>query len=426
MKELNNNNKQLIIISIVSISILLCIGGFLLLKVFFSSRDSEDVREEPITKNVDAKEVSNYDVKLIKEINNTATGNYLISPYSIEVVLSMLRDGADGSSKEQIDSLIGKRTINNNLNVKGKLEIANGMFIKNVYKDKVLDSYYKNSIDKYNSEIIYDDFKSPKLINDWVNNKTNGMIPKVFNSLSPNFAMALANAVAIDMAWKYKFDCHATVPKEFTRLDGTKKNVAMMHTTKSNGARVFYGDNAKGLMIPYQAYNANGKSVKEGGRSLEFVAIMPNTDIKTYMNNLTVEDLKQTEEEGPLKSYIEIYLPKFEYDYSIDDLSGILKNLGVKDIFDNNANFSKMIDAPVYVNSIVHKTYISVDENGTKAAAATSADINVKSVIEEDDRITFTFDEPFAYLIRDRETNEILFFGVVNDPPEWSEDNTCK
>lgn len=426
MEELNKKNKQLIILGIVMIIIILLFAGYGMVRYFWSTDNNSEQHgnQEQIKKEV--VEVSSYDVNLIKETNKNETGNYLVSPYSIEVVLSMLRDGADDSSREQIENLIGKRTINNNLNVKGKLEIVNGMFIKNTYKNKVLDSYYKESIEKYNSEIIYDDFKSPKLINDWVNNKTNGMIPKVFDSLSPNFAMALANAVAIDMEWKYKFDCHATVPKEFTKLDGTKKEVAMMHTTKSNGARVFYGDNAKGLMIPYQSYDTNGKSVKEGGRSLEFVAIMPNTDIKTYINNLTVEDLKQTEEEGPLKSYIEIYLPKFEYDYSINDLSTTLKNLGVKDIFDDNANFSKMIDAPVYVNSIVHKTHISVDENGTKAAGVTSAEINVKSVIEEDDRITFTFDEPFAYLIRDRETNEILFFGVVNDPPEWSEDNICK
>lgn len=313
----------------------------------------------------------------------------------------MLRDGAAGTSKSQIEDLIGEREINNNLNIKGKVEVANGMFIKNKYKSSVLDSYYKKAKEKYNSDIIYDDFESPEIINKWVNQKTKGMIPKVFDGLSPNFAMALANVVAIDTAWQYEYDCNETVPKEFTKLDGTKKEVAMMHTAKGNGAKVFYGDNAKGLMIPYQAYDENGNSIEDVEKSLEFVAIHPNTDIKTYIDNLTVEDLKQTEVPGRLGSYIEIYLPKFEYDYSIDDLSSSLKNLGVKDIFDNNANFSNMIDAPVYVNSFVHKTHISVNEKGTRAAATSTADINVKGIIEEDNKITFIFDQPFAYLIRD-------------------------
>ena len=370
----------------------------------------------------------NYNVDVIKKFHEVSNDkNYLISPYNIELALNMLRDGADGKTKEEIDKLIGNRVINN-LSVKDKVGIANGVFIKNEYKNNVKEDYYNILKTKYNSDIIYDEFKSPDKINNWVNEKTNGMIPKILNQISGDYVMGLASALAIDVKWQSSFECNKTVSEQFAKLNKEKIDVEMMHKTYENHAKYFKNDDATGVVIPYG--KENGSNVE-----LEFVGILPNDSIDNYIKGLTrekIENIDKNSEIASDKLHINLSLPRFKYDYEPTDFIKILNNLGINEAFNpDKANFSKMIEIPnynVYVGEAIHKTHIELNEEGTKAAAITYFGMYKNSAVMEPEdykTINIEFNKPFMYIIREKNTSEILFFGSVYEPNKW-EKTTCE
>ena len=415
MKELKEKNKKLVICSIVMITLILLFAGYEMATVFWKV-DSREEQEESQVEEVST-DVLDYDIKLIKEVNEKE--NYLISPYSIEIALSMLKEGADGNTKKEIENLIGNREINSDLNVKNKVNIANGVFIKNQYKDAVIDTFYETVKEKYKADIIYDDLKSPKVVNDWVNKKTYNMIPKLFDELEDPL-IVLTNAVALNVEWKYAFECKNTTKSEFIKNDGTKIDVSMMHQNYSEDAKYFETDNAKGVILPYQAYDEEG-NVVEKGKSLEFVGILPNDNVESYIKNLTSDEINSIDdnlEEASEDEDIRVSLPSFSYDYTVKEFVEHLKNLGINDAFTPNCDLSKMIKESSYVSDVAHKTFIEVDEKGTKAAAATGVVVtkNAISSVKE-----IAFDKPFVYMIRDSKTHEMLFFGTVYEPNKWTE-----
>ena len=371
-----------------------------------------------------------YNSRIIRQVNKETNTNYLISPYSIEIALNMLRDGSNGLTKKQIDDLIGERQITN-FKAKNRINVANAAFIRNKYKENVIDIYYKKLKNKYNADIFYDEFTTPKVMNDWVNKETDGMIKSIANRLNPNFAMGIANAVAIDVEWRFPFECTSTMSAEFTKYDNSKYDVAMMHKTYRD-VTYFDTDKEKGIVLPYNTYDENGK-VSEEGTTLEFVGIIPNNDIKSYVNNMTQDTFDRIDNsmtKPKEKEEVHLSLPMFKYEYQIKDFINTLQGLGIKDVFDDvKADLSNMIKTEgsnFYVSDAIHKTYIDLNEKGTKAAAVTAFLVAGKSALPEELKtIEINFNKPFAYMIRDTKTKEILFFGVVYEPNKWKE-STCK
>ena len=377
-----------------------------------------------------------FNTKLIKEVAKNKTENYLISPYSIEMALNLLKEGANNNTLTEIENLIGSRNIND-LTIKDRIEVANAIFIKEKYKKNILDTYTDTIKTKYNSEILYDEFKTPKVINDWVNKKTNGMINNILNDISQNFFLGVANAIAIDVEWNSPFECIKTSSKEFTKENGTKINVEMMHEKLDDKSyKYLKNNNAKGIIIPYKSYNKNGKE-EDSNNNLEFIGILPNTKVSEYITNYFNEEelsnLLKNEKTPSDKLEINLSLPRFKYDYSLDNLKEVLVNIGINDAFDrNNANFSKMATIPenvdnIYVEDAIHKTHIDLNEKGTKAAAVTYFGIETATSArpQEKEIINIEFNKPFIYIIRDKSTNEMLFFGVVYEPNTW-QGSTCK
>ena len=110
---------------------------------------------------------TNFNLRVLKTVNSIASnGNYLISPYSMEVALNMLKEGASGNTLKEIEDLVGTRNISDVTS--DKVKVANAIFIRNKYKDNIKSEYTSILESKFNSEIIYDNFTSPKVINDWV------------------------------------------------------------------------------------------------------------------------------------------------------------------------------------------------------------------------------------------------------------------
>jgi serpin B len=131
------------------------------------------------------------------------------------------------------------------------------------------------------------------------------------------------------------------------------------------------------------------------------------------VQNLTGEELQGLLDN---KKYgeVECELPKFTYEYQIN-LNQILQDMGMDTAFGNGADFSKMADCAygnLYIGDVVHKTYIEVDENGTKAAAITGVGMTTESVVE---KYYVRLDRPFVYMIVDNETELPIFIGTLMD-----------
>ena len=365
---------------------------------------------------------TDFNLNLIKTVNSSYTSNYLISPYSIEIALNMLKDGSNGNTYKELEEVVGSRDINK---VSDDVKLANAMFIKDMYKKDIKDEYYSLIKTNYDSEIIYDRFETPDVINNWASEKTDGMIKNVLDNMSPDFVLGLANAIAIDVRWQKSFECFNTESEEFTKIDGTKYNVEMMHDIYDyKNYQYFELADAKGVVLPY-------RSNKD--EHLEFVGILPKDNVSDYLNSLTKEKLESIDinlKEAGDNVHISLSLPRFSYDFDLKEFMNILKTMGIKDAFDpQRANFTNMSSTlPLYVSTAVHKTFIDLNEAGTKAAAVTFFGMDKNSAPIERKKptiIEIVFNKPFAYMIRDSKTKEILFFGVTYEPNEWK-GSTCK
>ena len=376
---------------------------------------------------------NSFNVKLIK--STFKKENYLISPYSIEIALNMLNEGANGNTKKEIEKILPDRKIAD-VSIKDRVKVADALFIKNKYKKLIKKDFKNTLVNNYSSEVLYDDFKTPDVINNWVNEKTDGMIKKILNSVDDEFVLGLANAIAIDVEWDKQFDCSDTTKAAFTKVNNKKINVEMMHNSyKNEDYKYLETDDAKGIIIPYKSYNyKTGKVDYDNGRNLEFVGILPNDSVEKYIDNLTedkLNDIIKSAKSASSKYEIQLSLPRFKYEYSVDNFKKSLMDMGIKDVFDGEkadlTNIMKKSDMEnnLYVSEAIHKTYIDLNEKGTKAAAVTFFGVNSYAAIpQEKEVVVIEFNKPFIYMIRDSKTKEVLFFGSVYEPNLWN-GSTC-
>ena len=397
--------------------------------IYKKGKDINKIKDNPEIPQVEY--TNNFSIDLIKTTRRDK--NYLISPYSIEIALDMLKVGANNNTKSEIEKVVPKRNISD-VSIKNRVNVANALFLKKDYKNVVKKNFTNNLTNNYNSEILYDKFKKPTVVNKWVKKQTDGMIEKIIDDIPDDFVLGIANAVAIDVEWASPFECNKTTSEEFIKNDNKKINVEMMHDN-SKYYKYLKSEDATGVIIPYKPYNSEGEIDYKLNSKLEFVGILPNEDVDKYINNLTNEkltDLLNNAIPASENFEIDVSLPRFKYRYEVPNFNEVLNSMGIKDAFDSdNADFTNIMNKEnmknnLYVNKAVHKTYIDLNENGTKAAAVTYIETKDISAVEPDDKqkVSIKFNKPFIYMIRDNETQEILFFGAVYEPNEWN-GSTC-
>lgn len=353
---------------------------------------------------------SSFDYSLIKETNKNKNSNYLISPYSIKTVLSIIKDGADNSSLKELNDVMGNFRRANIIS-KNVIGDANLLLINKEYKDEINKNYVNKIKKSYDAEIKYSNI-TPNNINKWVDNKTNHMIPTLVDSVNPETIMAIINAISMKASWDSEFDCKNTHISEFNTIDGSIINTIMM---VSNDAQYIEDDTAKGIIKKYKTYkNDDHKKV-----NLEFVAIMPNDGIDSYIENFNNEEFRNllSTKDKYKNEDVSLKLPRFKYNYNFSNLMNVLINMGIKSIFnEKTADLSKMTESnskDLYIGSIKQKSYIEVNEKGTKASAATIATVDKYAANVP---IDIEFDKPFIYIIKQSNSDDILFFGVVYTP----------
>ncbi len=348
-----------------------------------------------------------------------AAKNTMISPISILAALAMTANGAKGETLEQMEEVFGMDmgSLNRAMsayiagcddNTEYKLNIANSIWFKNDDSLSVNQDFLQKNADYYEAGIYAAPFDDTTLndINNWVDENTYGMIKKILGEIPADVIMYLINAVAFDAKWQEPYSENAIHEREFTKEDGTKQIVEFMY---SEEGVYLESENATGFMKNYK------------GNEYAFVAILPDEGItvEEYVASLDGEGLYGLLASAE-KTAVNTSIPKFESEYDIE-LSKVLKSMGMVDAFDGAAaDFSGIgtsNEGNIFISRVLHKTYISVDENGTKAAAVTAVELECESVTVEEPKVVY-LDRPFVYMIIDTETYKPLFIGTMMDVEE--------
>ena len=378
---------------------LFIIGALLICSVFLLTGYIVHNKKESDPKpNISLNKNNNFDYKFIKEIDSN--DNSLVSPLSMAYLLSMIQSGAKGSTLNELNIALDNYDLLPMENIDSKISMANSMWINNRYKNDINNTFATALKINYHSEVLYDEFINANNINKWVSEKTYNMINELFPSDSVNSVdtiMALVNAIGINFKWDEEFDCNKTLMGNF--LD---KNVYMMNSNE----KYLESDYYTGFIKDYEKLSDNSQ--------YEFIGLLPKKDIQDVINNISNDVIKNSITE----SEAHIQIPRFKYEYNVNNLKSILESLGIKDMFNKEkANFGGIAKG-IYVSSIVQKTYIDFMESGTKAAASSGGAFDIKSAAEEKEVI---FNKPFVYLIRKKGSNNIYFIGTVNSPIEYDE-----
>ena len=351
-------------------------------------------------------------------VNESKDENVLISPLSIQLALAMTANGAAGKTKAEMEALLGGDIKLEELNEylytyvnslptseKCKFKIANSIWFRdNENRLLVEQDFLQRNADYFGAQAYKTPFDEQTLkdINSWVEDHTDGMIDKILDRIEDDAVMYLINALVFNGRWQNVYDKSAINKGTFTNINGEEASVEMMHSEEMTYLQDAF---ATGFMKPYQ----DGK--------YSFAAMLPNegVDIYDYISGLTSEGLRETLNKAQSGTVIAT-LPKFSYEYDLS-MNDALKKLGMPTAFDGmSADFSKMAHSSrgnIYIGDVLHKTFIAVDELGTKAGAVTKVEMNDRCAFVT--RWVVTLDRPFVYMIIDNETNLPVFIGTVVD-----------
>lgn len=344
--------------------------------------------------------------------------NTLISPLSVLYALSMTANGAEGETLDQMEAVLGmeveelNRWLGAYRNIltdtqKGKLALANSIWFRDTDRFTVTEAFLQKNADFYGGDIFKASFdeETCKDINSWVNKNTDGMIQNILNEIPDGAVMYLVNALAFEAQWQEIYKESAIWDGEFTTQRGFRRSVEMMHSEES----LYLDDGRATGFLKYY----------EGGR-YAFAALLPNEGITVgeYLENLTGEQLYALLSD-PYEAKVQVTLPKFEAEYDVQ-MSDILGAMGMTDAFDGDkadlSGIGQSQRGNLYINRVLHKTYICVDGKGTKAGAATAVEVNDECAMVEPDFYRVDLDRPFIYLLIDTENRIPFFIGTMMDP----------
>ena len=362
---------------------------------------------------IDKAAVLQNSVKMTDRISAAADGkNIMFSPTSLNFALGMIAEGAKGETKKVLGDYLGTddfasyakdyldkikeyNTEDENYGYKSKLKIADAVWADD---ELTLQEKFRNTVsDSFGAEVENVDFSAAEktcgIINSWCDKNTEGLIPEIITPdlISDSTGLCLTNSLYFESGWS----------GEPWNVSDTEENFGKKEKTKymtCTGDRYYENDKATAFGRDY----ANG---------LSFIGVLPNDQGDFSLEDLDIGKLLKSQ---PEYDEVQCKMPKLEFETTAV-LNDMLSDLGLDDIFSSNADFSGIADKNVNVDTILQKTKLELDENGTKAAAVTAVIMECMSAAEEDEPIIKTVELtcPFAFLIYDSNNDEILFMGKV-------------
>lgn len=359
-------------------------------------------------------DLTGFGVKLLQ--NEMSKTDPLISPLSIAAALSMTANGAVGETKAQMEEVLGASAdtlsssfaaLQSALKNDKQLKLANSIWLKDTPTLHVEDAFLQKNADCFGAGIYaapFDD-STKTAINDWVKEKTDGMIPEILDKISADSVVYLVNALAFDAKWEDIFETTQVRTGRFTSREGVEQTGDFLYGETS---QYLSGEHAEGFLKYYE------------GQKYAFAALLPEEgmEIGEFVSGLTGQALHAILS-SPQTETVEFGLPKFKTAFDTE-LSESLIALGMTDAFDGEkADFSALgssDEGNILISRVLHKTFIQVDEAGTKAGAATAVDMVTGSAAEYPHSVYL--ERPFVYMIVDMETKLPVFLGALTELPE--------
>lgn len=410
-------------LAFLALAVLLCgSGGFAVV-----------AQNDPVTELVDGNTA--FALNLYGVARQGTTGNLLFSPFSISQALAMTYAGAEGETAAQIAQTMqftldpstlpmAFQMLDKDLVSRGtsgadrsrgypprSLQIANGLWGEQTFPfspvfSNQLAEHYGAGLQPV--DFLHDPAGARKKINNWIAKHTGNRIQNIVPEgvLTTDSRLVLANAVYFSGGWLFTFDENNTEDAEFTLLDGATTRVPFMQQQEHFSYAA--GDGYQMVELPY------------AGSQFAFTVLLPDAgQFATIEQKLDSAALTTAIDQLESRDLI-LSLPKFEFDNSTS-LATMLQALGMTDAFDpNTADFSGMLDADtpelLSIGDVLHEAFISVDEEGTEATAATAVIMEAGAVAPGDQPLDVRIDRPFIFLIRDTQTGTILFMGRMMNP----------
>lgn len=361
-------------------------------------------------------DVTDFAIRLFKASEESGK-NTLISPLSVLCALAMTANGAEEETLAQMEEVLGMTTEELNLYLysymqnlpqgeKYKLSLANSIWFTEDERFTVNQDFLQTNANYYGADIYKAPFDKQTLkdINNWVKQNTDEMIPEILDQIPAEAIMYLVNALAFEAEWSEIYEKHQVKDGEFTKEDGTKQDVKFMYGSEGT---YLEDEKATGFMKRYK------------GGKYAFVAMLPNegVSVSEYIASLDGESLNALLA-NPQYATVHTSIPKFETEYKVE-MSEILKSMGMTEAFDMyNADFEGLgtsTGGNIYISRVLHKTFISVGEKGTKAGAATVVEMKDGAAAEPQEPKEVYLDRPFVYMLVDCENNIPFFIGTMMD-----------
>ncbi|MEA2554643.1 MAG: hypothetical protein QOJ65_2819 [Fimbriimonadaceae bacterium] len=362
-----------------------------------------------------AKSINALTFQLIQRTGTPSDQNVLISPYSISTALSTVVPGALAQDRLTLLGVLAPRTPEDAVMTGSRdlshlmmsaagepLKIANSVWS---FRSMDVNPSYIQDLKNYFSADVRQFDRNPSSVNDinaWVDEKTKHRIPSIIQQIKPSDRLFLINAIAFDGTWVMQFDPKETTTSEFHSPAGdvqapimhVKGEVPYFKDAELRAVKLNYegGDFSMLLMLPEHG--------KDAGALLRALSAERVSAVVNGLSNI---------------NQVLVALPKFKFSDEYQ-LKQPLSDMGMQSLFEhaNLGGISKELEENGFIDEVIHKTFIEVDEKGTKAAAATAVRIGITSV--QLDPPQFIADRPFAFLILHNPTKAIIFAGVVNDP----------
>jgi len=365
---------------------------------------------------------SEFAFRLARELaQGQPSANIFISPYSISAALQMVRNGAAGETRKEMDQTLALAPVPGDVLAKAYhetdrsirsdadsalLNIANSIwYAPNV---ELKPEFLALNKEFYHAKLNALDFTDPRasgMINKWVDQETRGRIKKLFDGpLSGGTGAVLANAIYFKGAWERKFDEKMTQDRPFNLQYRQQKTVPMME--RSGSFSYLETEDFQAVSLPYT------------GSRLRLFVLLPARE-STPVNLLSnLNGGKWKNEILPRFQTREgmVRLPKFRLEFGAE-LKPTLMAMGMQRAFGSAADFSGMSTQALRLDAVKHKAFVEVNEEGTEAAAATGAAVALVSAAPVRPKpFQMIVDRPFLFAIEDARTSSILFMGVVVDP----------
>ncbi len=409
MKKLKFTFLSLLLLFAIALNLTSCV------REISAQNLTKDVLPRQITESYDLAEgsvrFSDFALSLFK--NTKSDKSSIISPLSVLCALGMLSNGAQGESKSEIESVTGMSADELSLFLytyvsslpqgeKYKLSVANSIWVNEGFLAN--EEYLQINKDYYDADIYRAPFDNEVLedINSWVSKKTDNMIPKILNQISPDSLMYLINALAFEAEWQMIYEDNQVRDGIFTTESGEEKQMEFMYATEGS-----YIENEDA--IGFKKYYKNSKYA--------FVALLPkdNKTVDELVGALNGEKLQELLN-NPKYNTTYTSIPKFNTEYTVE-LKEALKKMGVSEVFDvENAQLNgigTVEGGNLFVGNALHKAYISVAEKGTRAGAVTIMDM-CGSAGPMEQPVYIYLDRPFMYMIVDTSTGIPFFIGEMN------------